>query len=109
MLLTTNCSLDEEGPESYPSSFLDSFKVSDINFMMSVSKYLTFLLISRYRHKHEIGVGCEACMFLPLRPLGGAGRSVNPVLGLDLSKGRLGALELAGVSSPFDFAPGHGE
>lgn len=48
-------------------------------------------------------------MVLPLCPLGGAGRFVNLVLGFDLSKGCLGALEIAGVSSPFDFATGNGE
>lgn len=39
--------------------------------------------------------------FLPLCPLGGAKRFVNLVSGFDLSKGCLGASELAGVSSPF--------
>ena len=77
--------------------------------MMSVYICLKFLLISRYRHKHhEIDVGCEACKFLPLCPLGGARRFVNLVSGFDLSKG-LGTSELAGVSSPFGFATGNGE
>lgn len=47
-------------------------------------------------------------MSLPFCPLGGAGRFVNLVLGFDVSKGYLGALELAGVSS-FDFAIGNKE
>lgn len=108
MLITTNCSLDEEGLESYPSSFLDSFKASDINFMMSVSIYLKFLPISKYRHKPSWR-WLQACYVPPPLSSRGSWTIRKPGIGLYLSKGCLGALEPAGVSSPFGFAIGNGE